>query len=55
MKTDYCKWGENRVVRLNAELRDIHKEVIENLNSIHGELLRMIRSIQSEGMSGTIK
>ena len=40
---------------MNEELSSIHKEVIENLNSIHGALLRMNRSIQSEGAFGTIK
>ena len=30
-------------------------EVLNNLNSIHGALLRMNRSIQSEGTFGTIK
>ena len=33
----------------------MHKEVIENLNSVHGALLRMNRSIQAEGAFGTIK
>ncbi|SHN04758.1 Transposase DDE domain-containing protein, partial [Anaerosporobacter mobilis DSM 15930] len=32
-----------------------HKEVISNLESIHGALLRMNRSIQSEGTFGIIK
>ena len=32
-----------------------HKEVLDNLNSIHGALLRMNRSIQSEGTYGEIK
>ena len=32
-----------------------HKEVLDNLNSIHGALLRMNRSIQSEGTCGEIK
>ena len=33
----------------------MHEEVIENLESIHGALLRMNRSIQSEGTFGVIK
>lgn len=45
----------NRIVRLNRELSSFHKEVISNLESIHGALLRMNRSIQSEGTFGIIK
>ena len=45
----------NRSVRLNAELTHIHEEVLQNLNSVHGALLRMNRSIQAEGAFGTIK
>ena len=37
------------------ELTQFHAEVLNNLNSIHGALLRMNRSIQSEGTFGTIK
>jgi len=55
LKPKCCKYAGNRVVRLNEELRCIHKKVTENLNSIHGALLRMYRSIQSEGTFGTIK
>lgn len=33
----------------------MHEEVIENLESVHGALLRMNRSIQSEGTFGVIK
>ena len=55
LKPECCKCAGNRVVRLNEELSGIHKEVIENLSSIHGALLRMNRSIQSEGAFGTIK
>lgn len=40
---------------MNAELSAMHKEVIENLESIHGALLRMNRSIQSEGTFGILK
>ncbi len=45
----------NRKIRLNEELTKFHKEVLCNLNSIHGALLRMNRSIQSEGANGIIK
>ena len=37
------------------ELSAMHREVIENLESIHGALLRMNRSIQSEGTFGILK
>ncbi len=33
----------------------MHKEVLENLESTHGYLLRRNRSIQSEGTFGIIK
>ena len=33
----------------------MHKEVVENLESIQGALLRMNRSIQAEGTFGIIK
>ena len=49
------KSGSDRIIRLNYELTSIHKEVLDNLNSIHGALLRMNRSIQSEGTYGEIK
>lgn len=45
----------NRVIRLNRELTEIHQEVLSNLNSSHGALLRMNRSIQAEGAYGIIK
>ena len=45
----------NRKVTLNRELTSFHQEVIANLESIHGVLLRMNRSIQVEGAFGTIK
>ena len=51
-----CKKAEgNRTVRINRELTAMHREVIENLESIHGMLLRMNRSIQAEGTFGIIK
>ena len=43
------KTDKNRTVRINQELTSMHQEVIENLESIHGALLRMNRSIQAEG------
>ena len=52
---DSFKAEGNRRIRLNKELTSFHREVIENLNSTHGALLRMNRSIQVEGAYGTIK
>ena len=49
------KSEKNRVVRLNEELTSFHQEVIENLECVHGALLRMNRSIQAEGTYGVIK
>ena len=49
------KSKENRIVRINEELTQFHKEVLDNLNSVHGALLRMNRSIQAEGAFGGIK
>ena len=45
----------NRVIRLNEELTSFHQEVLENLNCVHGALLRMNRSIQAEGAYASIK
>ena len=45
----------NRTIRLNRELTSLHEEVIDNLNSIHGALLRMNRSIEAEGTFGVMK
>ena len=45
----------NREIYLNRELTSMHQEVINNLNSIHGALLCMNRSIQAEGTFGIIK
>ncbi len=51
-----CKRTPNdRTVRINEELTSFHKEVLENLESIHGALLRMNRSIQAEGTFGIMK
>ena len=53
---DKCKKGDgNRTVRMNEELTEIHKEVLDNLTSTHGLLLRANRSIQAEGTYGIIK
>ena len=46
---------KNRTIRMNQELTAIHQEVLQNLESIHGALLRMNRSIQSEGTFGVLK
>jgi len=46
---------ENRIVRINEELTKFHSEVLNNLNCVHGALLRMNRSIQAEGTFGGIK
>ena len=51
-----CKKAErNRTVSLNRELTAMHREVLENLENIHGALLRMNRSIQAEGTFGILK
>ena len=49
------KTDQNRTVRLNQELTAMHQEVLDNLQSIHGALLRMNRSIQAEGTFGIMK
>lgn len=55
-KSECCpKTFGNRTIRINRELTAIHQEVISNLESVHGALLRMNRSIQSEGTFGIIK
>ena len=53
---EQCKrTDKNRTINLNAELTSIHKEVLTNLNCVHGALLRMNRSIQAEGSFGVLK
>ena len=53
---EQCKKGTgNRTVRINRELTAMHREVLDNLDSIHGALLRMNRSIQAEGSFGILK
>ena len=55
-KAECCRSAKgNRTVRINRELTSFHSEVISNLESIHGALLCMNRSIQSEGTFGIIK
>lgn len=49
------KTSKNRTIRVNEELTAMHKEVIDNLESIQGTLLRMNRSIQAEGTFGIMK
>nr|WP_242842310.1 transposase [Lacrimispora indolis] len=52
-KPDCCKKKSgNRTICMNQELTAIHQEVMSNLESIHGALLRMNRSIQAEGTFG---
>lgn len=54
-REDCHKSQNNRIIRINEELTEFHKEVIDNLESVHGALLRMNRSIQAEGTYGGIK
>ena len=49
------KTDRNRTICLNQELTSMHREVLENLESVHGALLRMNRSIQAEGTFGILK
>ena len=49
------KVSNKRTIRINEELTAIHQKVISNLESIHGALLRMNRSIQAEGAFGVLK
>ena len=49
------KSSGNRTIRMNMELTSIHNEVLDNLNSVQGALLRMNRSIQAEGTYGVMK
>ena len=53
---DQCKkTDKNMTIHMNYELSSIHQEVIENLKSAQGILLRTNRSIQAEGTFGIIK
>ena len=49
------KTDKNRTVRIKRELTAMHQEVIADLESIQGALLRMNRSIQAEGTFGIMK
>ena len=51
----YPKAHKNRTIRMNQELTAIHQEILTNLECIHGALLRMNRSIQSEEIFGILK
>ena len=55
LRNQCTKGRRNRTIRLNEELTSIHEEVLANLESVHGALLRMNRSIQAEGTYGVIK
>jgi transposase len=56
LHADRCKKTDNnRTIRLNEELTSMHREVLNNLESIHGAFLRMNRSIQAEGTFGVMK
>ena len=55
LKEKCSKSSGNRKIRINRELTAIHKEVLENLDSVQGALLRMNRSIQAEGTYGSMK
>lgn len=46
---------KNRTIRVNRELTAMHEEVLQNLNSVQGALLRMNRSIEAEGAFGIMK
>ena len=53
---EQCKKTDgNRTISLNQELTAMHREVLDNLECIHGALLRMNRSIQAEGTFGIMK
>lgn len=53
---EHCKKTEkNRMIRVNQELTAMHQEVMNNLESIQGVMLRMNRSIQAEGTFGIMK
>lgn len=54
-KNECCKGIGNRRIQMNRELTAIHNEVIANLKSDLGIRLRTNRSIQAEGVFGSIK
>ena len=49
------KTPKNKRISLNRERNNMYQEVQDNLESIHGALLRMNRSIQAEGTFGIMK
>lgn len=55
LKNKCTKAQGNRMIKLNKELTKIHQEVLDNLNSEKGIILRMNRSIQAEGAFGILK
>lgn len=54
-RAECCKGSGNRTITLNKELTEIHKEVLDNLQSDLGVRLRTNRSIQAEGTFGAMK
>ena len=55
-KTKCCpKASGNRTIRMNQESTSSHQEVLKNLESVRGALLRMNRSIQVERTFGILK
>ena len=53
---DKCKrTPKNRTVRVNRELTAMQEEVVQNMQSTHGIMLRRNRAIQSEGTFGIVK
>ena len=51
----YKKTPKNKRISLSRERNNMYQEVQDNLESIHGALLRMNRSIQAEGTFGIMK
>lgn len=49
------KTDKNKTITLNEELTEMHQEVLQNLESIHGAYLRQNRSVQAEGTFGIVK
>ena len=54
-KAECVKGNGDRTIRMNRELTAIHHEVISNLQSDLGVVLRTNRSVQAEGTFGSIK
>ncbi len=55
LRTECHRSKNNRIIKLNEELTALHQEVINNLKSELGIVLRKNRSIQSEGTFGVMK